>query len=607
MIFDGDCGFCRLWILRWRSITTDRVEYAPSQQVAARFPEIPPEAFARSVQLVLPSGEVFEGAEAVFRALARVPGRGIGLWLYRKVPGVRPLTESAYRFIARHRSAALRVTRALWGARMEKPTYALASALFLKLVGICYFAAFVSLWVQADGLIGSGGILPVARFLEWARSQSGSERYWLLPTLCWLDASDGFLHLLCGTGSLASLLLIAGMAPAVCLALCWAAYLSLSVAGQTFLEFQWDLLLLETGFLAIFLAPPALSRRIARASPISSTALLLLRWLLFRLMFSSGAVKLVSGDPTWRNLTALQYHYETQPLPPWTAWFLHQLPPSFHRFSALLLFSIELAVPFLIVAPRRLRLFAAATMAGLQILIAASGNYAFFNLLAIALCLLLVDDAAFPERARRGRAGQAGAPGRAWPRGLTAALAASILLVSAIQFGETLGLRVPWPVPVLRLARLAVPFRSVNSYGLFAVMTTIRPEIVLEGSNDATGWLPYEFRWKPGDPLRRPGFVAPHQPRLDWQMWFAALGSYETNHWFLEFAARLLRGSPDVRRLLAKDPFPKRPPRYLRAVLYRYRFTDFKTLRRTGAWWRRERVGLYCPLLSLEALRQSAE
>jgi hypothetical protein len=322
-------------------------------------------------------------------------------------------------------------------------------------------------------------------------------------------------------------------------------------------------------------------------------------------MFASGFVKLASGDAAWRNLSALRHHYETQPLPPWTAWYFHHLPPSFQTLSCVVMFSIELGAPFLIFAPRRLRLFAFGALVFLQVVIAATGNYAFFNLLAIALCVLLLDDEAFPARWRRRRGALSGA-GRRWPRIVVAAAAAAILLVSGAHTIAMLFRPRSFPRPVVALAQAIAPFQIVNTYGLFAVMTTSRPEISVEGSDDGANWRPYPFRWKPGDPSRRPRFVAPHQPRLDWQMWFAALGSAEQNPWFLRFAARLLEGSPPVLRLLADNPFPDHPPRYLRAVLYDYRFTTPAERRATGDWWARRELGLYLPVISREMLRRSA-
>jgi predicted DCC family thiol-disulfide oxidoreductase YuxK len=597
-IFDGDCGFCRLWVARWKARTGPKVDYAPSQEVAARFPEISPERFARAFQLVLPDGEALEAAEAVFALSGRTPGAGLPLTFYRHVPGIAPLFELAYRIVAGHRSAAMAVTRLLWGESVAKPTYFAATSLFLRLLGVCYFAAFVSLWVQISGLVGSHGILPIASYLDWVRAQTGAERYWLLPTLCWLDPGDALLRFLCGGGAVAALSVALGFVPAAGLAVCWFFYLSLSVAGQVFLQFQWDLLLLETGLIAILLVSP---RRLRFGSGVagSAAAFFLLRWLLFRLMFSSGWVKLASRDPAWRDLTALRYHYETQPLPPWTAWYMHHLPPWFQTASAVFLFFVELVVPFLFFAPRRLRHLACGLTVLLQVLIAATGNYAFFNVLAIALAVLLLDDEAFPRRWRERAAAAAGGRGRrAWPRWILAPAAVLLLFVSSVEFAATLFRSLPLPGPAVAVVRWFGPLRSANNYGLFAVMTTTRPEIIVEGSDDGVTWRAYEFRWKPGDLRRRPRFVAPHQPRLDWQMWFAALGSYEENPWFIQFLGRLLEGSPEVERLLAGNPFPQGPPRYVRAVLYDYRFTTAAERRRTGAWWGREEKGLYCPVLS---------
>jgi predicted DCC family thiol-disulfide oxidoreductase YuxK len=602
LVYDGRCGFCKMWIRRWERETGGAVDYAPSQEAGARFPEIPPEAFGRSVQLVLPDGEVLEGAHAVLRALAAAPGKGWPLALYPRVPLFAPAAEGLYRLIARRRDAASAATRVLWGRRVEKPSFLVGSDLFLRAVGLCFLAAFVSLWVQIDGLVGSRGILPASAFFDAVRAQAGGARWDLVPSLLWVGTGDGFLHALCAGGTLAALLAVAGVLPAPALAFCWAAYLSLSHAGQVFLQFQWDSLLLEAGLVALLVAPWSLRATRTKAPP-SPVALFLARWLLARLMFSSGFVKLASGDPAWRSLTALRYHYQTQPLPPWTAWYAHQAPPWFQTLSAAVLFAIELGLPLFVFGPRRLRLAAALAFVFLQTAIAATGNYAFFNLLAVALCLPLLDDAVFPASWRR-RLGGAAEPGRRrWPRAMTAAVAAVLLIVSGALTIAMLFRPRAFPRPVVALARAVEPFRSVNTYGLFAVMTTSRPEIVLEGSDDAASWRPYEFRWKPGDVKRRPAFVAPHQPRLDWQMWFAALGSAEEQPWLLALVRRLLEGSPSVSRLFAAEPFPGRPPRYVRAVLYDYRFTTPAERRATGAWWKREELGLYLPALSRENFR----
>ncbi len=602
MIFDGDCGFCRRWIARWHDMTGDRIDYAPYQKVAGMFPDIPLEAFKRAVQFMEPGGIRSQGAKAVFRSLSYAPRGAWMAWCYEHVPLVALVSEGAYALIASHRNAAARLTQLLWGDHLENPEYRIASWLFLRALALVYLIAFASLRVQIDGLISHEGILPLAPYLNAIRHFTGPERYWLLPTLSWLNPSDSFIHLLCNGGMALSLLALLGVAPAPCYLLLWALYLSLANDCRDFLGFQWDGLLLEAGFLAIFFSPFKLRSRLAwDRCPVFF--LFLLHWLLFRLMFSSGMVKLTSGDPTWRNLTALRYHFETQPLPTWIGWYAHQLPDAVKTSMAAIMFFIEIAVPFFIFAPRRLRLAAFTLLVALQAAIALTGNYAFFNLLTVALCLLLLDDAVWPQtwrdkllHAGEGRTGTGAGRWRRWIVGLAGSF---VLVLTAVCFSATLGINFPWPQPVEFLYRKAAPFRTFNGYGLFAVMTTTRPEIQVEGSNDGEIWLPYEFRWKPGDLRRCPGFVAPYQPRLDWQMWFAALGSYPENPWFVEFLGRLLQGAPKVSALLLRNPFPDHPPRFIRASLYMYRFSNMRERARSGDWWKREYAGVYLPSRSL--------
>jgi hypothetical protein len=481
---------------------------------------------------------------------------------------------------------------------------------FLRLLGITYLLAFWSLGTQIVGLVGHDGVLPARLYMDAARAWAAAEhlgldRFRVLPTLCWISTSDAFLRSLCLGGVALAALLIAGVAPVVMLPLLWLDYLSLMVVGREFLSYQWDALLLETGFLAIFLAPLAWRDRLrTRVSPPRIACWLML-WLLFRLMLGSGLVKLASGDPTWRSLTALLYHYETQPIPTPPAWYAHQLPAWFHKFSTFTVLAIEIVAPFFILGPRRLRQLAFGLFIGLQALIAFTGNYAFFNLLTMSLCVFLLDDGMPRAAALKGppygedvaRPFQ-GRVDRA-RRALAIAAAAITVPVSTLAFTSSIGLPLPiWPL-VDPLASLIAPFRSVNSYGLFAVMTTTRQEIIVEGSDDGETWSAYEFKYKPGDLRRRPPWAAPHQPRLDWQMWFAALGRYEDEPWFRNFCLRLLEGAPDVQRLLARDPFEGRTPRYVRGVLYRYRFSNGETRRKEGVWWTRERLGEYSPALSL--------
>ncbi len=651
LVFDGDCKFCTLWVRRGRQMTGEAVDYLPSQDtsVAAQFPEIPREQFNIAVQLIEPRGEVFSGAEAVFRALAHNPQHRWPLNVYEKNQPFSNLTEWAYRLVAENRTFFSLLTRWCWGRHVERPDYFLTRRIFLRALGLIYLVAFVSLWTQISGLIGHNGILPADQFMSAVQQQCdargiGLQRFHLLPTLCWFDASDGFLNFQCAAGTVLAVLLMVGIAPAPCLALLWLFYLSLAAVGRDFLGFQWDNLLLEAGFLAIFFAPLQLVARASRPCvsstgvvqnqkltggtpvplPPSRTVLWLLRLLLFKLMFSSGCVKLLSGDPNWRNLTALTFHYQTQPLPTWPGWYANLLPLAFQKFSCAAMFVIEIGAPFLIFAPRRIRFIGCAALVSLQTLIFLAGNYTFFNFLALALCLLLLDDfilrrwmprQLFAKRAATGAPGTVpartennmkraetvlGAPGcRRWPKAVTIPLAVVVLAISLFQMSSMFGVRSSLLGPAAVLDGLLLPLRTVNSYGLFAVMTTERREIIIEGSNDGVTWLPYEFKYKPGDVNRRPGFVAPFQPRLDWQMWFAALGDVRQNPWFGKFCERLLQGSPEVLALLARNPFPGKPPRFIRAEFYGYHFTDAAARRATGAWWRREFVGEYLPPVSL--------
>src|ERR1051325_73189 len=618
VIWDGDCDFCRLWIERWREITVGNVDYIRYQNAADRFHEIPADKFKRSIVLIEPDGTVLFAAEAVYRSLANRRSREWLAWSYGHVPGFAAISEIGYGLIARHRKFASAITRLLWGRDVRRPTYAWAQRWFLRVLGAIYLIAFVSLWVQVDGLVGSNGVSPVNQFLPAVRAQVGSDAYTLLPTLCWFGSSATFLHLLCGSGVLCSLLLILGIAPALSLVALFVLYLSLTIAGQVFFSFQWDVLLLEAGFLSIFFAPwrlwpPELllwrgPPSVPIAAPVPQAGLFLLKLLLFKLMVMSGEVKLTSGDDSWWNLTALDYHYWSQPLPTALGWWADKGPEWFKHFSVAFCLVVEIIVPFFIWAPRRLRLIAAGLLIFLQLAIAITGNYCFFNLLTIALCLLLIDDSVVRRGPKAIDNQSVGAPGgRALPQRLCFYLAIFVVIVTLptnvwLIFSAFKPLSRP-PSAVANLYGRLKAFRIVNGYGLVRGITKERGEIILEGSADGIEWLPYEFKWKPGDLKRAPGWCAPHQPRLDWQMWFAALGSPPENPWFVALIYRLLQGSREVNGLLSNKPFPDKPPRYVRAMFYRYRFTTVDELRQTGAWWKREELREYLPTVSLEQFR----
>ncbi len=534
-------------------------------------------------------------------------------------------------------------------SRGEPQSWEISRSIFLRGLGAIYAIAFLSFWTQLDGLIGENGILPAADFTKRViayASQNDLSAHRLAPTLSIFVEGDWFVHLQCFVGIILSLCLIAGLIPGLMSLLLWLLYLSITVLGQTFMGFQWENLLLEAGLIAVLLAPwkgrlksgfespprerlPRLFWLVWERAP-HTLGRFLCWWLLFRLMFQSGLVKLASNDDVWWDLSALGKHYWTQPIPNVVAWYAHQLPDWFDRISVALTYGIEIVVPFLILGPRTARRVACYAIMSLMALIALTGNYTFFNGLTALLCISLLDDASWPaflrrsyEKRSRDHVINGWSTARLRSLALPAVLglgAAGILAVYHASIGVFYLSRTTdrflqavdsrfqkeWQLPVVGqpeiLSKLS-PYRSINSYGLFANMTEHRPEIVIEGSSDGVEWSAYEFKYKPGRLDRRPPFVAPHQPRLDWQMWFAALGRWERNGWFVRLIGHLLEGTDSVEALLAYNPFGDTPPQFIRASLYDYTFTGFQQKRQTGDWWERNRKGFYFPEISLESYK----
>ncbi|MDY7232343.1 lipase maturation factor family protein [Hyalangium rubrum] len=598
VLYDGDCGFCRRWVTRWQAHTGGRVRFLPARPAVRWLLGIRRKEARRAMQLIEPSGAVFQGAEAAFRMLLSSPRRGTR-WAARLglLPGVRSVTRGVYRVIASHRVQASRLDRLLYGRRYVGPAdYRQVRWLFLRLLGGTFLIAFTSLGRQVPGLFGSRGIRPVK---DWVGSEQlqtlGKERFHLLPSVFWLDASDAALVRGARAGQLLSLALLFNVAPRTSAALLWALYLSYVSVGREFLSFQWDALLLEMGLLAVVTAPGGVRPGLGRESP-SALDVALFRALLLRLYLGSGLSKLQSGDRTWRELTACNHYYETAPLPTRGGWYAHQLPQRLQKASTAATLVMETAVPVLTLLPRRPRQLAFALFGLLQGTIFATGNYGFFNLQSLVLGLWLLDDEALARVLPLGPVEPA-RPRPLWRTLLGGAAALPLLVLGARELLARFGLPRQLPRALERLEEWARPLRAVNSYGLFSVMTVERPEISIEGSEDGEHWREYPFRYKVSRLDQAPRQVAPHQPRLDWQMWFAALGSPPS--WFLSLLVRLLEGSPEVLALLERNPFPERPPRYVRAVLYDYRMTDPATRRSTGAWWKREQLGLYVPPVAL--------
>ena len=635
-VFDGDCGICRTWVDFWRQLTGDRIAYRPYQEAASDFPAIPAADFQNAVQLIEPDGRVTSGAAATFRLLSYAPDREAWWWLYRHVPGFAPLSEAAYRFISSHRGFLTRGTHLLWGRTLEPARYDLVAWLFLRGLGLIYLAAFMSLALQIRALVGSDGILPLSEYLAAAYAGWGADAYWRLPTLFWLNSSDVALIGGALAGIALSLLIAFGIAQRVALIGLCVLYLSFVYAGQIFFTYQWDMLLTEAGFLAIFLTGG------------SVIVVWLYRLLLFRFLFLAGLVKLASGDATWQQLTALDYRFWTQPLPSPLAWYAAQLPhwPLAAATAAALV--VELVAVALIFLPRRPRMLAAALVIVFQLGIILTGSYNWFNLLTMLLCLFLFDDQALrrivPARAipsPRLASWRSHAPhgreGEGEGQKLGASLAAAphpTLSPSQVQGdgerGRAAGLRMPTShlatalaaafalivVPVgvnLVYAPLAgrnlpiagamtealAPLLIVNPYGLFATTTTTRPVIVIEGSDDNSAWREYALPYLPGPVTRAPAWSIPHQPRLDWQLWFAAYSSAGQQRWIERLLQRLLEGSPRVSALFADHPFADAPPKYVRALLYDYRFAVARSRADDRRWWDRGLAGTYYPSTSL--------
>ncbi len=477
----------------------------------------------------------------------------------------------------------------------------LARWLYLRGLAVVVLVAVGSLWLQLDGLIGSNGVWPAADQMKQLAAAEGVS-FFDVPTLAWISASDTALHLLCALCVVLAVLLLVGVWPRFVLALLWLGWMSLVHVGGPFLSFQWDVLLIETLFFSIFFAPAGLRPLLESQSEPAGWARFILLFLAFKLTFSSGVVKLASGDPSWKDLTALSFHYWTQPLPTWTSYLAYQGPLFFHQLCCAVMFLCELPLAAMALGNRRMRLVSAGAMFSLQVALGAAGNYSYFNLLTAVLCLPLLDDAALKALAPRWK----------WPslpsrphssrngvRRLGLALAVFYAVASTLFFLGSDG----FIAPLRSVLTALYPFATLNRYGAFAVMTKTRPEIVIEGSRDGQTWEPWEFKYKPGRVDVRPGFIAPYQPRLDWQMWFASLSACANNPWLLSLQRKLLQGSAPVRGLLSTDPFGEIPPRFIRTTTWDYQFAPPG---QNGVWWTRENPRPYCPPLTLDENGQLA-
>jgi hypothetical protein len=473
----------------------------------------------------------------------------------------------------------------------------------LRALGLIYGSAFVSLLFQIRGLMGPEGILPAGRYLAAVAQSFGPfMRVWFAPSLLWLSSGSHMLMGMCWAGLAASLLLTFNVWPRAMLLICFVCFLSFVSAAQDFSGYQSDGMLLEAGFLALFFAPPGWRPGLGHTHPPSRASLFLLQWEWFRIYFESGLVKLLSGDTEWRHLTAMDEYYQNGPLPTWIGWYLQHLPHWFHWGTALSTLALELVIVWMLFLPRRWRMICFLIVTPWEIGVIFTANYTFLNYLVLTLGFLLLDDRFFSRWLKT-------APPSEKPpaaRGLltTAGIAGSAVLLTLVGYVTTVELitmvlgRLPLPMqPVTMLE----PLRIANQYGLFAVMTRGRYEIEFQGSRDGQAWVAYPFRFKPQALGRAPGIYAPYQPRFEWNLWFASLGSWQQNPLVPRTEQRLLTNDADVLALFAGNPFSAEPPRQVRAVLWQYWFTSMQQKRTTGDWWTRKLLGVYAPVLERDA------
>jgi hypothetical protein len=481
-----------------------------------------------------------------------------------------------------------------------RQTYWLTRFVILRLLGAIYAVAFLVAINQIIPLIGRNGLLPVGMFMDRVSLAYGSRSsgFVHLPSLFWFDHSDTFLLIAAWVGLILSCVVVAGFANALLLGALWLLYMSFVHVGQDWYGYGWEIQLLETGFLAIFLCPLLDLRPFPKRAP-PFLIIVLFRWLIFRIMLGAGLIK-VRGDEVWRNGTALFYHFETQPIPgPLSRWF-HFLPRMVLKFGVWFNFLAELIAPLFVFWPRTARHISGSVIVLLQLVLIISGNLSFLNWLTIVPALACFDDGFWskilPRRiVLKAEAARAGATASK-PMLVTASIVT--LIIAFLSINPVINLLSPRQI----MNTSFDPFELVNTYGAFGSVGRERYNVIFEGTLDETpdetaNWKPYRYKGLPVDLDKRPPQIAPYQLRLDWQMWFASMSTYEEYPWTLHLVSKLLHNDPGAVGLFAGNPFPGRPPRYIRAILYRYSFA--RPGNPNKRWWNRERIGdLWLPALS---------
>jgi len=461
--------------------------------------------------------------------------------------------------------------------------YSIVLHYFPQLIGVIYLFVFWPFLFQMKGLFGSGGILPMTPYLNSIVLSYGRKAYYYIPSIFWFDSSDRMLMIIPGVGTILSILTIFGIFPLVWIPILFLLHLSITTAGQEFLSFGWESFFLEISFYSYLL--------LITPSP-SMGMWWCLNLLLFRFHFEAGISKLMTKDLSWQTFTGVDFHYLTQPIPNATAWYAKKLPMWFQKLSCVIMLIAEIPLPFLIFGAEDLRLVAFFGLTGLQFFIWLTGNFSYLNHMTVIFCLILLGDTYLEPF--MGKA----PPTTSNPLFLEIAMG---LLAGVLILGQCLRILshfYPKRFYLKPLVKIS-PFHIINRYGIFAVMTTKRYEVVIEGSEDGEEWKEYLFKWKPSELSRRPRRVSPYQPRLDWQIWFLPFTIFRHEPWVKNFLYRLLEGSPDVLKLIRENPFPDHPPKFIRAQMYDYEFTTWEERRETGNWWKRTYVKSYSPTYEL--------
>lgn len=576
LIYDGLSPFCLLCLKLIKWFTYQKIHYLPVQQIKHFIVPDDFKSYSGSFFYLNSAGIIYKNLEAFLHILApaNLIFRLLNI-LYKRFFYFRIFSHFIFDLLNKLYSILLK-------NKSRNDEYQLISDLFVRLLGLIYFCAFFSLLLQVKGLYGQEGILPFSLIFKWFSYEIGFNDFLKIPSLFWMNQSTFFIVTLTSIGILFSILLIIGILPFVSLFLLWLIYLSVVSAGLIFMQYQWDILLLEISFLSFFICPLSFTLYSKKKFKVSTIVIFAFRLLLFKLYFTSGLVKVINPQSSWLNGDALMYHFQTQPLPQISSWLLHKLPTFILKIGTICVLFIELFVPFLFFLNKYLRLISFFIINSFMISIIFTGNFGFFNFLAIILSVFLLDDNFIKKRLSH-YSKSSFIIKRSWLYNLICSSLALFICFYSIsnQFFRFIHQKQPF---LKDISNLINPFFISNSYGLFAHMTKKRYELDIQASMDAITWVSYKFKFKPNDSSDFPLFIAPYHPRLDWQLWFSSLRNYSDKSWINYFIDSLFLQKKDVLNLLSSDSKVNFKPQFIRIIRYEYRFSDIKTLKNKKIW-----------------------